>query len=214
MTLWHVCFFVLLDGTYQPRRSGWLALAAKREDNTKRKVATERQNRKKNLSSILGTFAKFAKSDYYLRHVCPCVRPHGVNWLPLYEFSWNLTFECLSKICQENSSFIKIGQERRLLYMKTNIHDWSYLAQFFLEWEMFQTNFVEKYKTHISCPITFFNGAVYELVWKNIAQSGRSQMTTWRMRTTCRIHKATNILSEHVAFLLQPWLHECATMLR
>ena len=40
--------------------------------------------------------------------------------------------------------------------MKTNIHVWSYLAQFFLEWEMFQTIFVEKIKTHILCSKTFF----------------------------------------------------------
>jgi len=30
--------------------------------------------------------------------------------------------------------------------MKTDIHFSSYLAQFFLEWEMFQTKFVEKIK--------------------------------------------------------------------
>ena len=34
------------------------------------------------------------------------------------------------------------------LYMKTNIHFVSYLFQFFLEREMFQTKFVEKIKTH------------------------------------------------------------------
>jgi len=28
-------------------------------------------------------------------------------------------------------------------------------AKFFLEWEMFQTNVVEKIKTHILCSITF-----------------------------------------------------------
>ena len=33
--------------------------------------------------------------------------------------------------------------------MKTNINFWSYLAQFFLEWEMFQTKDVEKIKKHI-----------------------------------------------------------------
>ena len=32
----------------------------------------------------------------------------------------------------------------------------SYLTQFFLEWEMFQTKFVEKIKTHISCSVIFF----------------------------------------------------------
>ena len=40
--------------------------------------------------------------------------------------------------------------------MKTNKHFWSYLAHFFLEWEMFQTNVVEKIKTHILCSVTFF----------------------------------------------------------
>jgi hypothetical protein len=39
--------------------------------------------------------------------------------------------------------------------MKTNIHFWSYFAQLFLEWEMFQIKFIEKIKTHILCWITF-----------------------------------------------------------
>ena len=39
--------------------------------------------------------------------------------------------------------------------MKTNIHFWSYLAQLFLERELFQTKVVEKIKTHILCSINF-----------------------------------------------------------
>jgi len=35
------------------------------------------------------------------------VRPDETNPLPLDKFSWNLIFEDFSKICQENSSFIK-----------------------------------------------------------------------------------------------------------
>ena len=35
--------------------------------------------------------------------------------------------------------------------MKTNIHFWSYLAQFILEWEMFQSKVVNKLKTRILC---------------------------------------------------------------
>jgi hypothetical protein len=55
--------------------------------------------------------------------------------------------------------------------MKTNINFWSYLAQFFLEWEMFQIEVVEKKATHILCS-TFFleNRTVYEIMWKNIVQ--------------------------------------------
>ena len=33
--------------------------------------------------------------------------------------------------------------------MNTNIHFWSYLSQFFLEWEMFRARVVEKIKTHV-----------------------------------------------------------------
>jgi len=40
--------------------------------------------------------------------------------------------------------------------MKTDVHLKQYLAQFFLELEVFQTNVVEKTKTHILCSKTFF----------------------------------------------------------
>jgi len=43
---------------------------------------------------------------------------------------------------------------------------------------MFQTKVVQEIKTCILCSITFFqNHAVYEIMWKNIAQPGRPQMT-------------------------------------
>ena len=40
--------------------------------------------------------------------------------------------------------------------MKINTHLWSYLTQFFLQREIFQKNIVEKIKTHILRPVTFF----------------------------------------------------------
>jgi len=58
--------------------------------------------------------------------------------------------------------------------MNTNTH--LYLAQFFLEREIFQTKIVEKIKTHILCSATFFfieNRAIYEIMWKNIVERGR-----------------------------------------
>jgi hypothetical protein len=47
--------------------------------------------------------------------------------------------------------------------MKTNKHFWSYLAQFFVEREIFQAKVVEKIKTHISRWIIFFpeNRAIF-----------------------------------------------------
>ena len=64
----------------------------------------------------------------------------------LNEFSWNLIFVYCLKICRENSSFTKMWQEWRVLYMKTNVH-LSCLAELFLKWEMFQTKVVEEIET-------------------------------------------------------------------
>ena len=49
----------------------------------------------------------------------------------------------------------------------------------------FQIEDVEKMKTRILCSITFFpprNRAVYEIVWKNMVEPDRTQMTIRRMR--------------------------------
>jgi hypothetical protein len=63
--------------------------------------------------------------------------------------------------------------------MKTFLHLWEYLAEFFLEWEIFQTKVVEKIQTHILRSVTFFspleNRAIYELMWKNV-KPDRPQM--------------------------------------
>jgi len=40
------------------------------------------------------------------------------------------------------SSFIKIRQEERILYLKTNIHFRAHLAQLFLQREILQTKIV------------------------------------------------------------------------
>ena len=42
-----------------------------------------------------------------------------------------------------------------ILYMKTNINIWSYLAQFFVEWEMFQKEILEKIKTNCAQQLFF-----------------------------------------------------------
>jgi hypothetical protein len=40
--------------------------------------------------------------------------------------------------------------------MKTNTRFWSYVARFFLEWEMLQINVVEESETYISGSVSFF----------------------------------------------------------
>ena len=104
------------------------------------------------------------------------------------------------------------------LYMQTDIHFWSYLAHFFWEWEMLQTNVVQKINTHFLFSMTVFRKS-YRL-WDNVENTGepdRPAMTKWRVHISQLVTKATNTHSEYViriAFPLQQWLHERACKLR
>jgi len=67
--------------------------------------------------------------------------------------------------------------------------------------------------------VTFFfeNRAVYEIMWKKYCRAGQSEMTIWYTRIACAVSKATSAHSQYViliAFSLQEWLHERASMLR
>jgi len=58
----------------------------------------------------------------------------------------------------------------------------------------------------------FLNIAISEIMWKNIVEWGRLQMTIWHMHLACWIPKATNMHSEYVIlidFLLQQLLPKC-----
>ena len=166
---------------------------------------------------FLGAFTKLLKVTVsFVMSVHLPVRPHGKTRLPLDGFSWNLTFEYLLKNCHENSSFIKTGQENQVLHMKTTWHFWSYLSQFFIEWEMFRTEFVEEIKTHILCSITFFQKSRHS--WGNVEKcsQGRPQMTIWCMRIACWVSKATHMLAicNTYCFSTAEWVQEHASVLR
>jgi len=70
---------------------------------------------------------------------------------------------------------------------------------------MFQTKVVEKIKTHILCPVAFLfcffffkNRADCEIMWKNIIEPDRPQMTIRCMRIAVYIRNSTNTHSEYV----------------
>jgi hypothetical protein len=72
-------------------------------------------------------------------------------------------------------------------------HLWQYLAEFCLQWEMFQIKVVDKIKIHIFCSVTFFKKLCY--VWDNVEnmmEPERPQMATWQ-HVSCWISKATHI---------------------
>ena len=96
----------------------------------------------RHLSNFIGAIAKLGKallasSCLSVRlPICLSIRVSGTTWPPRDGFSWNLTriFENLLRKLVS----IKIRQEWRALYMRTNVYLWSYLAQCFLELGLFQ----------------------------------------------------------------------------
>jgi hypothetical protein len=145
------------------------------------------------------------------------VYPPGTTRLPLDGCSWNLVFEYFSKTCRETSSFIKIWQEYRALCVKTPVHLW-YLAQFFLEWDMVETNVVENIKTHISSSIIIFRKPYH--LWYNVEKYGRARQdiddsTIWRMCFEWWVTKATDTHSVYVILIAYPrqqWSRERASI--
>ena len=79
--------------------------------------------------------------------------------------------------------------------MKTNNHFSSYLAEFFLEWEMFQIEVVEKIKTHILSSVTIFQKSCH--LWDNVEKYGTAKQATddniiQNMHFACWINEATD----------------------
>jgi hypothetical protein len=99
--------------------------------------------------------------------------------------------------------------------VETDIPFWSYLTQFFLEWENFHTKFVEKIKTHIfvskSCGL-----------WDSeekccTAGQGTDDNMIPRMRLACWMTKATDTHLECVilaTFPRQQYLRDHDSVLR
>jgi hypothetical protein len=77
---------------------------------------------------------------------------------------------------------------------------------------MFQTEVLEEIKTHF----VFENRAVYEIMWENIVERGRPELTIWRMRLV-RCITTANTRSQcaiRAAFPLQQWLQKRGSLLR
>ena len=130
------------------------------------------------ITSVLGVFAKLRKATVsFIMSVRPSAwnnsAPTGQILIQFYVWAF------FSKMRRENSSLIKILQKQRVLFMKTFLRIWKCLAELLLEWEIFQVKVVEKIKTHILCSVTFFprNRAVCEIMWKNMVEPERPQMT-------------------------------------
>jgi len=91
--------------------------------------------------------------------------------------------------------------------MRIFVRLWQYLAQFFLQWEMYQTKAAEKNNTHTLCSVTFSRKTCDLL--DNVVKYGTAGQATndniiHRMRFAFLINKAANIHSECVILIAFP----------
>jgi len=92
------------------------------------------------LAQFLGMFTDLWKVTIsFVMSVCPfvCTEQIGSHWMGFHEI-WYLSVLQKSVTIIRVSS--KLDKNNRYFYIKTNIHFSSYLAEFFLVWEIFQTD--------------------------------------------------------------------------
>jgi hypothetical protein len=132
----------------------------------------------RNTSSVgsqLGAFAKLKKK--LLASSCLSVLPHETTvsrWMDFHETPYIRIFESLSR----NFKFYK-----NMAIITNNVHEDLRTFMIVSRWillrmTMFQTELVQKLKTHISCSITFSSGNRNSYnMWKKIVYPDKTQMT-------------------------------------
>jgi hypothetical protein len=143
--------------------------------------------------AFLGVFAKLRKAAVsFIMSVRPSAWNNSVShWK---NFRETLYFGSFLKICGGKICFVKIWQEKWVLYMKIDVHFLSYVTQFCLEWNNLQTKFyVENQNTHFRFSKFFLeNKALCEIIWeKNLVQPEMPQMKIRHMRIACWVPKFT-----------------------
>jgi hypothetical protein len=130
----------------------------------------KKRNLRHNLFTILGAFTKLRKVTIsFVVSLCLSNRMEqlGCHWADFHEL-WYLS------IFRKSVEKIQVSlKSTRITGNLHKDHDTWYLAYFILEWEMFQTKFIEKIKTYIVCSVTFFFRISYRL-WDNMEKYYRA----------------------------------------
>ena len=129
-------------------------------------------------------FRKMAEIDFSFICVHPSVCPQRTTWLSFDGLSWNFVFVYF---------FEKVLGKCKFYYNLTGItgtlhEDRCTVLITSCSVLLWMKNFSDKscrknWNPHL-CSINFFpeNHTVYEIMWKNIVERGRPQMTIWRTR--------------------------------
>jgi len=170
---------------------------------------------------ILEALSKLQKRDYKLRHVCLPVHPYvrvdhiGYDWTDYRKILYTIIFR-------------KYVQKFKLHSKRTRItgtlHEDHYTFLIISRLFLLRIRKVsdkpcrDNHSTHFTFNSFFFqNRAVYDIMWQNIVEPGRPQMTIWRTFITCWTPRTTDSHSEYVIFISLPrqqLLHERVSVYR
>ena len=102
-------------------------------------------------SRFSGAFAKLRKAAIrFVMSFSPLVREPAWNNVPTATFLRNLIFVYFWKICRENQFSLKPDKNKRVLYMKTNIHFLSSRSFLLRMKNVSDKNCREKHNTHFT----------------------------------------------------------------
>ena len=107
-----------------------------------------------------------------------------------------------SKIYRKFQDSLKSGKEQRVL-SGIQIYIYDYTSPNFSWNEECSRKIVENIKTHVVFSENYFfkSCAGYEVMWKNIVQPDRAQMTIRSMHIACWIPEPTDTQSEYIILL-------------
>ena len=131
--------------------------------------------------------------------VCPSVLPHGTR-LPLDAFSWNFILAIFRKSVEKIQVSLKSDRKTDTLHVDRHmyIYDHIPLISSYNE-KLSDKSYRLNHNSHITSVTFFLIIAVDDIMWKNIVEPDKPQMTVWRMIITSWITKATNT---HVGFVI------------
>ena len=140
-------------------------------------------------------------AQWLLTSSCPSVRP-SVRMEQLGSHRTDFHEIWYFRICQNLSKNFNIHYKlKRISY---TLHEDLCTFMIISRWILLRMRNVSdescRENQNTFCVKYFFfeNRTVYEIMWKNIAEPGRPQMTIWRMRIAYWITRATNTHSQYV----------------
>jgi hypothetical protein len=145
---------------------------------------------------IFRCIRKIAKSDSQRRHARPSISMEqlGSHWA---DSQWSWFWSVLrNSVAQIQVSVNSEKNDRYFTWKPVNILIIS-RSVFLRMRNISDKSWIENQNSHFMFNNCFVeNGVVYEIIWKNIVEPGRPQMTIWFMFIACWMPKAANAHSD------------------